>query len=71
VIPESFVQELLARIDIVDVVERYVPLRKAGANYFACCPFHSARRPHPSRSVRPSSSITASAAARTAAPSAS
>ncbi|MDP2811463.1 MAG: DNA primase [Rhodocyclaceae bacterium] len=44
-IPESFIQELLGRIDIVDVVERYMPLRKAGANHSACCPFHSEKTP--------------------------
>lgn len=44
-IPESFIQELLARVDIVDVVERHVTLRKAGANYSACCPFHSEKTP--------------------------
>jgi len=44
-IPDSFIQELLARIDIVDVVERRVPLKKAGANYSACCPFHSEKTP--------------------------
>ncbi|MBL8446971.1 MAG: DNA primase [Zoogloeaceae bacterium] len=40
-IPQSFIQDLLARVDIVSVVEPYVALKKAGANYFACCPFHS------------------------------
>jgi len=45
VIPESFIQELLARVDIVDVVERYITLKKAGANYQACCPFHSEKTP--------------------------
>lgn len=39
-IPQAFVQDLLSRIDIVDVIERYLPLKKGGANYFACCPFH-------------------------------
>ena len=44
-IPDSFIQELLARVDIVDIVERYVTLKKAGANYQACCPFHSEKTP--------------------------
>src|SRR6185369_15879292 len=44
-IPNDFIQTLLSRIDIVDVVDRYVPLKKAGANYQACCPFHSEKTP--------------------------
>ncbi|HSQ97088.1 MAG TPA: DNA primase [Croceibacterium sp.] len=44
-IPSDFVQTLLARVDIVDVIDRLVPLRKAGANYQACCPFHSEKTP--------------------------
>jgi hypothetical protein len=38
--PQSFIQDLLGRVDIVDVIERHLPLKKGGANYFACCPFH-------------------------------
>ena len=44
-IPNDFIQTLLARVDIVEVVDRYVPLKKAGANYVACCPFHSEKTP--------------------------
>ena len=44
-IPNDFIQTLLSRIDIVDVIDRYVPLKKAGANYQACCPFHSEKTP--------------------------
>ena len=39
-IPHDFIDELLAKVDIVDVIEPYVPLKKGGANYMACCPFH-------------------------------
>jgi len=45
VIPESFLQDLLARVDIVDVVGRYVPLRKGGANLLGLCPFHNEKSP--------------------------
>ena len=44
-IPDSFKQELLHRVDIVDVIERHMPLKKAGANFAACCPFHSEKTP--------------------------
>ncbi len=44
-IPDDFIQTLLGRVDIVEVIDRYVPLRKAGANYQACCPFHSEKTP--------------------------
>jgi DNA primase len=44
-IPQEFIQSLLGRVDIVDVVDRYVKLKKAGANYSACCPFHNEKTP--------------------------
>lgn len=44
-IPESFIQELINRVDIVDVIDRSVTLKKAGANYSACCPFHNEKSP--------------------------
>ena len=44
-IPKSFIQDLLNRLDIVDVIERYLPLKKAGANFVACCPFHNEKSP--------------------------
>ena len=44
-IPDTFIQELLYRIDLVDLIDGYVPLKKAGANFAACCPFHSEKSP--------------------------
>ncbi|MEO0003562.1 MAG: primase, partial [Pseudomonadota bacterium] len=44
-IPQSFIQELLARVDIVEVVGRYVQLRKGGANFMGLCPFHGEKSP--------------------------
>ncbi len=44
-IPQSFIQELLARADIVEIVGRYVQLKKGGANYMGLCPFHGEKSP--------------------------
>ncbi|HEX8954788.1 MAG TPA: DNA primase [Burkholderiaceae bacterium] len=44
-IPNSFIQDLLNRVDIVDVVGRYVQLKKGGANFMGLCPFHNEKSP--------------------------
>ena len=44
-IPDSFIQDLLNRVDIVDLIDGYVRLKKAGANFVACCPFHNEKTP--------------------------
>src|SRR5512140_2551256 len=51
-IPQSFIQELLARADVVEIVGRYVQLKKGGANFMGLCPFHGEKSP--SFSVSPS-----------------
>jgi len=44
-IPTSFIQELIARADVVEIVGRYVQLKKAGANFMGLCPFHGEKSP--------------------------
>jgi DNA primase len=44
-IPQNFIQELLARADVVEIVGRYVQLKKTGANFSGLCPFHSEKSP--------------------------
>lgn len=44
-IPQSFIADLIAHVDIVDVVGRYVQLKKGGANYMGLCPFHNEKSP--------------------------
>lgn len=44
-IPPSFIQDLLARVDIVDVVGRHVQLKKGGQNFLGLCPFHGEKSP--------------------------
>lgn len=44
-IPQAFIQDLLARVDIVEVVGRVVKLRKAGTNFLGLCPFHGEKSP--------------------------
>lgn len=51
-IPQTFIQELIARADVVDIVGRHVQLKKGGANHMGLCPFHGEKSP--SFSVSPS-----------------
>ena len=51
-IPQTFIQELIARADVVEIVGRYVPLKKGGSNFTGLCPFHAEKSP--SFSVSPS-----------------
>lgn len=44
-IPQTFIQELLARADVVEIVGRYVQLKKGGANFMGLCPFHGEKSP--------------------------
>lgn len=44
-IPQDFLDQLLSRIDIVELIDNRVPLRKAGRDYQACCPFHNEKTP--------------------------
>ena len=44
-IPSDFIQQLLARVDLADLIGRYVPLKKAGTEFKACCPFHNEKTP--------------------------
>ena len=44
-IPKHFIDDLLTRVDIVDLIDSHVPLKKTGANYIARCPFHTEKTP--------------------------
>jgi DNA primase len=44
-IPQTFIDDLLERLDIVEVIDRRVSLKKSGRNYTACCPFHDEKTP--------------------------
>jgi len=44
-IPREFIDDLLVRVDIVDLIDSHVPLKKTGANYVARCPFHTEKSP--------------------------
>jgi DNA primase len=44
-IPDHFIEDLLSRVDLVELIDRHVPLKRAGKNYTCCCPFHQEKSP--------------------------
>ena len=44
-IPQPFIHDLLCLVNIVEAINRHIPLKKSGANFVACCPFHSEKNP--------------------------
>ena len=44
-IPQNFIDDVLDRLDIIDVIGSRIELRKSGKNYSACCPFHDEKTP--------------------------
>jgi len=44
-IPQTFIDDLLNRVDLVDLIDGYVPLKKQGTSFVACCPFHNEKNP--------------------------
>jgi DNA primase len=44
-IPRQFIDDLLTKIDLVELIDAYIPLKKRGLNYLACCPFHQEKTP--------------------------
>ena len=45
IIPHDFIDELVLRTDIVELIDQYIPLKKTGTNYSCCCPFHQEKTP--------------------------
>ncbi|MBU3958367.1 MAG: hypothetical protein KKE91_00735, partial [Candidatus Omnitrophica bacterium] len=44
-IPDNILEDILSRVDIVEVISSYIPLKRAGRNFKACCPFHHEKTP--------------------------
>ena len=44
-IPQPFIDDLLHRTDLVELIDSYVPLKKRGTSHVACCPFHNEKSP--------------------------